>query len=26
VLGLPSKSSDEVLPILDKSAALMRGL
>ena len=26
VLGLPSKSRDEVLPILDKSAALMRGL
>jgi probable F420-dependent oxidoreductase len=26
VLGLPSKSRDEVLPILDKSVALMRGL
>ena len=26
VLGLPSKSRDDVLPILDQSAALMRGL
>ena len=26
VLGLPSKSRDEVLPILDKSVELVRGL
>jgi hypothetical protein len=26
VLGLPSKSRDEVLPMLDQSAALVRGL
>jgi hypothetical protein len=26
VLGLPSKSRDDVLPILDKSVALVRGL